>query len=230
MDSIGVRKKSILVIGQDDHLRSGVELSFRKSPAALVIHSRVDSVADARHVLRATTVDMVFIQDTLSKAAELEGFTINGDPNRKPFVVSACVCDLAKHQEAPSIPGCEIRAPAWKPDSEPPAKKKQLVARALRRLRDENGAQMTLRPLAEELGVSACHLSRCFKEITGRNLSLHVREMTLKRAMGELRESGLSVKELAHKLGFRNADYFSAWFRNLTGQTPTEFRTRILRT
>lgn len=45
------------------------------------------------------------------------------------------------------------------------------------------------------------------------------------RAKVLLAESGMSIGQIALESGFSSADYFTSVFKNLTGVTPTEYRT-----
>ena len=46
----------------------------------------------------------------------------------------------------------------------------------------------------------------------------------MERAKALLRESGLSITELALELGFSSPAHFSSRFRQLTGLTPSDWR------
>ena len=54
--------------------------------------------------------------------------------------------------------------------------------------------------------------------------------LKIKRAKQLLRERELSVHEIAERLGFDTANYFSKVFRTHTGQTPTAYQRRAFTT
>ena len=59
---------------------------------------------------------------------------------------------------------------------------------------------------------------------------MHIRLLssaeTASSAIGVLEERtrGMSIAEIAAQVGFRDASYFTQYFRRLTGRTPGEFR------
>lgn len=80
--------------------------------------------------------------------------------------------------------------------------------------------------LAALCGISAGHLSRAFKQSTGKKVHAYVENVRLRRATELLLQSDLSVKEIAARVGFTNPSTFSASFLRLSGITPTELRRR----
>ncbi|MBI4978114.1 MAG: helix-turn-helix domain-containing protein [Spirochaetes bacterium] len=79
--------------------------------------------------------------------------------------------------------------------------------------------------LAKKAGYSKYHFIRKFKRMTGLSPWHHILLMRISRAK-EMLISGLSVKETAHTLGFRDPNYFSRVFRKKTGLSPLDFRTK----
>jgi AraC family transcriptional regulator len=81
-----------------------------------------------------------------------------------------------------------------------------------------------LNMLAEEAGVSAFHFSRMFKHSTGSSPHQYLLRRRLDRAKVLLRESEMSLAELAAATGFADQSHFTKVFRHFIGVTPTEFR------
>jgi len=77
---------------------------------------------------------------------------------------------------------------------------------------------------AAELGLTAGHLSRLCREILGRSSHDVIKARIVHEAKRELVYSILSVKQIAHLLGFADDAYFGRFFRKQTGHTPTQFR------
>jgi transcriptional regulator GlxA family with amidase domain len=78
--------------------------------------------------------------------------------------------------------------------------------------------------LARGLGVSYSWFRRTFAHHTG--LSPHQYRLQLKvgRARTLLRETALTVKEVAFRCGFESEQYFCRLFRRKTGLAPGEWR------
>ena len=82
--------------------------------------------------------------------------------------------------------------------------------------------------LAQLCGISQGHLSRSFKQATGRHIHKFIAEERMQTAMRLLGEDDLSCKEVAERLGFKSSAYFSTAFQRLTGKTPTQFKQQAL--
>lgn len=78
--------------------------------------------------------------------------------------------------------------------------------------------------LARLVGVSPRQLQRLFATHLGRGILEVSRELRLAEAMRLLRQSPLSVAEIAVATGFANASHLARAVRTATGQTPTALR------
>ncbi|RQZ10235.1 AraC family transcriptional regulator [Burkholderia sp. Bp9031] len=77
---------------------------------------------------------------------------------------------------------------------------------------------------ADRLGVTAAQLARVCREELGISTTAVVNAHLIREAQRDLVYSNLSVKQIAHEMGFADSAYFSRYFRKQTGQTPGEFR------
>lgn len=77
---------------------------------------------------------------------------------------------------------------------------------------------------ANELAVTPSHLTRVVKALTGRNAGALVHERMILEAKRQLIFSDQSIADIAYKMGFSSASYFSRFFLDKTGENPKEFR------
>jgi AraC family transcriptional activator of pobA len=63
----------------------------------------------------------------------------------------------------------------------------------------------------------------CREEISSSPLAM-INEHLVREAQRDLVYSSMSVKQIAHGLGFADIAYFSRYFRKQTGVTPTQFQ------
>lgn len=77
---------------------------------------------------------------------------------------------------------------------------------------------------ADLLAVTANHLNRMVKEVTGKPASDAIAEMLLQEAKAELKYTDASVAEIAYKLNFSEPAAFNRFFKKMTGETPLAFR------
>ncbi len=74
--------------------------------------------------------------------------------------------------------------------------------------------------LARELGMSRSNLHRRIQSATGKSVSQFMREIRLNKALELLQDSDLTVSEVAYKVGFGSATYFSKCFHDHFGIPP----------
>jgi AraC family transcriptional regulator len=95
------------------------------------------------------------------------------------------------------------------------------------RLREVHTAP-TLAELADLCKLSVRQLTRGFRTSRGCSIGDHVAHSRLEHAK-RLLASDQSVKAIAYSMGFSSPSSFSYAFRKLLGETPREFRQRVLR-
>ena len=86
------------------------------------------------------------------------------------------------------------------------------------------GYDMSLAYVAEQLGTSPSYISRIIKEKTGRNFLSLLTEMRVKRGEELLRNTEMSIKDIAQEVGYSNSYYFIKIFKEHKGMTPGEYR------
>ncbi len=104
----------------------------------------------------------------------------------------------------------------------------QLVRRAREEVRDNLERDLSVTELAARLQVSREHLTRVFKEHTGLTPHLYIQRRKMLQACRLLKETDLSCKEIAARLGFGEADRFTRAFKSMVRLTPARFRTEGL--
>jgi len=82
----------------------------------------------------------------------------------------------------------------------------------------------SIRDLASKVSLSAEHLQRLFKRQTGVQLGSLVVERRLQKAAQLITLSNLSIKEIAHAVGYQHSSSFVRAFQRRFGQSPRNFR------
>ncbi|RIV17849.1 AraC family transcriptional regulator [Fibrisoma montanum] len=77
---------------------------------------------------------------------------------------------------------------------------------------------------ADQLNVSARHLSELLKQETGKSAKQSIEDFVLFEARSLLKQTDLSIKEIVYWLGYDDPSYFTRLFRSKTGCTPMEYR------
>ena len=83
-----------------------------------------------------------------------------------------------------------------------------------------------VRRLAHVSGVSEAHFARSFKEAFGVPPHRYLLTRRVERAKLLLRETDLSVTEIAFQTGWQSLGTFGRTFRDITGESPSAIRSR----
>src|SRR5215813_8980969 len=78
--------------------------------------------------------------------------------------------------------------------------------------------------LARVSGVSTAHFARSFKEAFGVPPHRYLLTRRIERATALLRDTDLSITEIAFQTGWEGLGTFGRTFRDVTGESPGEFR------
>ncbi len=85
-------------------------------------------------------------------------------------------------------------------------------------------SQLAISELAEVTGLSPSRFRALFMDETGHSPRNYLMQVRLRKAMDELRHTGLPIKEIAAEAGFNDVQYFYRTFRKACGRTPSEYR------
>ena len=83
---------------------------------------------------------------------------------------------------------------------------------------------LSLKILADTVGLSEYHFLRMFKQSTGYTPHQYVISQRIERAGELLKKTDMSITEIAYLLGFSSSAHFTHHFRRKTGITPSELR------
>jgi two-component system response regulator YesN len=86
---------------------------------------------------------------------------------------------------------------------------------------------LSLRGLCKTLDISMSYFSAVLKKYHDRTFVEELTAIRLNRAMELLRTTDMLTYEIAEKIGYRDAHYFSLSFRKYTGITTTEYRNSL---
>jgi AraC family transcriptional regulator, transcriptional activator of pobA len=81
---------------------------------------------------------------------------------------------------------------------------------------------------ADALAVSENYLNRCVNQVTNKPPKQHIHEMVIVHSKILLQDSSKDIFQVAFALNFSSPSYFGRLFKQLTGQTPTEYRNTFM--
>ena len=101
----------------------------------------------------------------------------------------------------------------------------KLIQRAVSMVEKEiENPDFSVEVLSKELGMSRMHLYKKINSLTGQNPLEFIRSIRLQRAAQLLKMNQYSISEVAYKVGFNNAKYFSKHFKNNFGVLPSHYQ------
>ena len=85
---------------------------------------------------------------------------------------------------------------------------------------------VSLDDLSRRFFISRAYLTRSFRRVTGVTIVQYLTVIRIRRACQLLKETDLTVTEIANRCGFSNTTYFENVFRRLRGMSPGRYRRR----
>lgn len=130
------------------------------------------------------------------------------------------------------IGGLDMVAPVSLPDlkdgpSGPDGNGRSLspaVIRSVAYIKEHYHEPISLAEVAAWIDLAPNYFSQRFKIETGENFIDFLKGIRLRRAQVLLKSSDLKVAEIAAQVGYPNPNYFCRIFKDLTGETPAEYR------
>lgn len=203
-------------------LYEGVELFIPEetlaNAPAFFVEAGIDLAATARRIgtsehegnwtRRATEGERALLDAAARAAGE-------GDLARLRLLLAGLLLDLA---EAGGMQGEEA------PRSMLTKGQVTLAKRAHGLLFADLAQRMTIAEIAARLGTSPTTLKGCYAGVYGESISNGLRRARIDAACELLRESPLTVADIARQVGYRNPAKFAAVFKTATGTTPRAWR------
>ncbi|GHB60561.1 helix-turn-helix domain-containing protein [Persicitalea jodogahamensis] len=100
------------------------------------------------------------------------------------------------------------------------------IAGTLQHIHENLGGELSVRILAEIAHLNADYFSRIFQEMVGLRPIPYIHQLRVQNAQNMLLVSDASQDEIADAVGFGNRTYFAKVFKQHTGQTAGEYRSR----
>jgi len=77
---------------------------------------------------------------------------------------------------------------------------------------------------AEKMHITSKHLSETIKKVSGQSALAFIHKAKLNYAKTLLRQTDTTMSQIAYELNFENPEYFSVFFKRLTGKSPSHYR------
>jgi AraC family transcriptional regulator, transcriptional activator of pobA len=131
-------------------------------------------------------------------------------------LLSFCARQTEIEKEEQTLPSKAVKSPQGQ----------ALFSRFVELLREEEIKHRPVYYYAEKLYVSAKYLSYVCKEVSGKSANDFIQTSVMDEIVHYLKNTALSVKEIANRLGFPNVSFFGKYVKAHLGVSPNEYRKR----
>lgn len=104
--------------------------------------------------------------------------------------------------------------------------KKEVYEIFLHHLYRNFSKQRQIRFYADKLNVTSAYLSRLVKEISGSTVNDHVTSLLYKEICNLLKQTNMSIGEIADHLNFNDQSALTKFFKMRSGMTPLAYRNK----
>jgi AraC-like DNA-binding protein/quercetin dioxygenase-like cupin family protein len=104
------------------------------------------------------------------------------------------------------------------------------LARLFEYVRLNYAERITVEQATHLVHMSQAQFMKVFKKVSGMTFVAHVTRVRITQALRLLRETNLTIAEIAAQTGFSDQSYFDRRFRQAFGKSPREWRQDLLQT
>jgi AraC family transcriptional regulator, transcriptional activator of pobA len=148
-------------------------------------------------------------------------------------------CDLIIEQKSNATDSTEIEisllraivlklAEKWTPASSRPDRQSEITMLFKELLYENFMHRRDINFYADSLAVSENYLNRCVNNVTNKPPKQHITELLINHSKVLLQDFSRDISQVAFDLNFSDPSYFGRLFKQLTKQTPTEYRNMFM--
>lgn len=216
-ESTGMPGKELLLLNE---LRAGNEKTVMDALEAIFEDLRQRPISELRIVASQL---LVFTRRLIAQAGiEEQDFAI-GDPLTRIRLAQTAEEVIGTLNSLFRQAVCSIQQKKIKDNASP-----KVIEEAKKWIREHLGEEITLERIGRELHLSPNYLSALFKKTTGESFIEFTTRIRFEHAKQLLLDPDIKVYEVAERIGYTDANYFSIAFKKSEGLTPSQFRSRYI--
>ena len=105
----------------------------------------------------------------------------------------------------------------------------EMIRPAIEYMSGHFSERISISELAKEVCLSESYFMRIFREASGMSATEYLNHLRVKAVCAQLASTTNSIAEAAFGCGFGNLSNFNRIFRRITGVTPREYRTAVIK-
>jgi AraC-like DNA-binding protein len=164
----------------------------------------------------------------VAKANEL-GVDIDSAPSKKAYFATPVVSQkkldsvtmlLSIFAEHLSMKSNQIAVQTA--NAEPP-----MISKAKQFIAEHHAEDLSLGQVAAAVHTSIFYFCKMFRKITGTTFTEFVSRTRVEKAKNLLLNPNLRISEIAYEVGFQSLTHFNRVFKNVVGESPSDYRSRL---
>lgn len=188
---------------------------YAESVAALEQYVRL--VREMRLSPAEARQQLTVLRSSISQQLSMQGV----EPHAMEWLGSRQWETMDCWQDALAAALCELEGSGASPE----VQRSELVERCVSYMNERlSDAALTMENLADAMGVSSGHLSRCFKAQMGVSPWQYLDGLRLRAACSLLKDTSLHISEILAACGYVDKTNFMRKFKRQYGMTPMEYR------
>ena len=96
-------------------------------------------------------------------------------------------------------------------------------------IHDQFSESLTIKKVAEKVSLHPVYLARAFRKKYKLTIGKYVRNLRVQKACFEILSSDKTLSQISLECGFFDQSHFSRTFKQIVGQTPTDFKKNFLK-
>lgn len=214
--------------------KEGIDIAINEIPDLIVSDLRMPEIdglqfcKEIKHNQKTSHIPFILLTAAKTDEEKLEGYKVGADEYiTKPFsfeILESRIINLIKQRE-------QSRKVYQKNLLSTPENigittlDEKLMKKTLSIIeKNISDSDFSVEKLSNELGFSRVHLYKKMLSITGKTPVEFIRLVRLRRASQLLRESQLTVSEIAYQVGFSDPRYFSKQFKSEFKVLPSKYK------
>ncbi|NLY66275.1 MAG: helix-turn-helix transcriptional regulator [Tissierellia bacterium] len=98
------------------------------------------------------------------------------------------------------------------------------IKRAIEEMNNNYSESISLKDMADFLGLNKCYFCDLFKKETGKTYSQLLNEIRVEKSLDLLLNTNMTILEIALAVGYNNQNYYNMAFKKIMGTTPLKYR------
>jgi YesN/AraC family two-component response regulator len=237
---------NVLIVDDERHVRDAVQLLVPWHKYGFDTCYMAASVSEACALLSQVRIELAIVDVVIGEEFGMEiaeyiqnhaistrTIVISGHDDfqyvRAMFILGSLEYLLKPIEQEPLLKAVEKAVADIRREEPPMAEPDEQQSKALMQeiaeyLQKNYSQRIRQQEIADMFFLNREYLSRAFKKYIGTGMARYLQDLRIQEAERLLLHTDLQIQEIADRVGFFDAKYFSLQFRKQTGMSPLQYR------